>query len=173
MKLIIGLGNPGKEYAWTRHNVGFMVIDQIIKDLKLSELKLEEKRKAETTTSGEGRDKILLAKPQTFMNLSGEAVGALLRFYKIRPQNLIVIVDDVNLELGDVRVRERGSAGGHNGLKSIIQVLGTNEFKRIRIGVDWDKRMPMDKYVLGKFKIGERRLIAPAIKKAATLATES
>jgi len=171
MKLIIGLGNPGKEYVWTRHNVGFMVIDQIVKDLKLSKLKLEEKRKAEITTSGNGRDKILLAKPQTFMNVSGEAVGALLRFYKIRPQNLIVIVDDVNLELGDVRVREKGSAGGHNGLKSIIETLGTNEFKRIRIGVGWDKRIPMDKYVLGKFKVGERRLIAPAIKKAATLAT--
>ena len=171
MKLIIGLGNPGKEYAWTRHNVGFMVIDQIAKDLKLSKLKLEEKRKVEVGVVGIGRAKTILAKPQTFMNLSGQAVGALMRFYKVRPQNLIVVIDDVNLDLGDVRMREKGSAGGHNGLKSIIQILGTNEFKRIRIGVGWDKRIPMDKYVLGKFKIGEKRLMAPAIKKAATLAT--
>jgi PTH1 family peptidyl-tRNA hydrolase len=154
MKLIIGLGNPGSEYKHTRHNVGFETIDKLAYDFKV---RLKKRR----FRSLYGEVKIagvqcLLVQPQTYMNLSGEAVRAMLQFYKLPPSEIIVVFDDVSLPVGDVRVRERGSAGGQNGMKSIIENLKTDEFTRVRIGIGakpdgWD----LKDYVLSRFGNGE------------------
>src|SRR5688572_6204764 len=131
MKLVIGLGNPGRQYAGTRHNVGFEVLD-----LLAGRHRLEwESAPADALMARWRAASALLAKPLTFMNLSGHAIGELLRFYKVEAPDLFVIVDEANLELGRLRARPSGSAGGHNGLKSIISALGTEEFARLRVGV--------------------------------------
>ena len=131
--LIVFLGNPGPKYACTRHNAGFMTADAMAKKLGVSINKL--RFKALTASADIGGEKVLLMKPQTFMNLSGEAVGEAARFYKVPPEHVIVVSDEVSLPLGKLRVRPKGSAGGHNGLKSIIAHLGSDAFPRIRLGV--------------------------------------
>lgn len=151
MYVIVGLGNPTGQYAGTRHNVGFDVIDRIADEYNIS---VESRKSRAFTGTGiiAGR-KVLLAKPQTFMNLSGESVRSLTDYYKIDVENeLLVIYDDVSLDVGQLRIRKKGSAGGHNGIKSIISHLGTNVFGRIKIGVgDKPAQYDLADYVLGHF----------------------
>ncbi len=136
MFLIVGLGNPGLEYEWTRHNLGFMLIDKLAQDAGC-EVKRRECSSLVGRAEIEGR-RVELIKPQTFMNLSGTAVGCLLKKHSASAADLLVISDDLALPFGSIRIRERGSAGGHNGLKSIIANLGSNEFPRLRIGIQPD-----------------------------------
>lgn len=162
MYIIVGLGNPTKTYDGTRHNIGFAVVDQIAADLGISVD--EKKHKAKF---GKGRisgEKVILAKPQTYMNLSGESVRALMDYYKISTEELIIIYDDTSLHTGQIRIRKKGSAGGHNGIKSIISCLGTTEFPRIKVGIGskphgWD----LADYVLSKFKEEEKDVIKEAV----------
>jgi len=133
MKLIVGLGNPGRDYANNRHNVGFKCVDVFAREHGIS---LMQRRALSKLGTGEvSGKKIVLAKPQTFMNLSGEAVSALVRRYKLSAKDILVIYDDLDLPLGKIRIREKGSSGGHNGLKSVISHLGTQDFPRIRVGI--------------------------------------
>jgi len=133
MKLIVGLGNPGRHYVNNRHNVGFKCVDLFAREHGIS---LTQRRALSKLGTGEvSGTKIVLAKPQTFMNLSGEAMSALVRRYKISAKDILVIYDDLDLPLGKIRIREKGSSGGHNGLKSIISHLGTQDFPRIRVGI--------------------------------------
>lgn len=148
MKLIIGLGNPGKEYERTRHNAGFMVLDKLSQNLGISIDKSGYKG-----LYGKGRvngEDIILLKPQTFMNLSGESVRAVMDYFKIKTEDIVVIFDDLDIEVGKVRIRTNGSAGGQNGMKSIIQHLGTQDFLRIRVGIGKDPLIETSKYVLGR-----------------------
>lgn len=166
MILIVGLGNPGKQYEHTRHNVGFDVIDVIADKYNISVT--EKKHKA---LCGKGiieGQKVVLAKPQTFMNLSGESVAELLNFYKSDPETeLIVIFDDISLAPGNIRVRKKGSAGGHNGIKNIIANLGTDVFMRIKIGVgEKPKKYDLADYVLGHFSKEDRELMEEGYDKA-------
>jgi len=167
MKLVVGLGNPGRTYDGTRHNVGFDVLD-----LLAGRHRLEwESAPADALIAKWRAESVLLAKPLTFMNLSGYAVGDLLRFYKIDLPDLFVVVDDANLELGRLRARPSGSAGGHNGLKSIIGALGTEEFARLRVGVGrGDARRDLADHVLAKFDPDERTDVAEAVGRAADAA---
>ena len=150
--IVAFLGNPGPKYAGTRHNAGFMAADAMERKMKISIDRL--RFKALTATADIGGEKVLFMKPQTYMNLSGEAVGQAARFYKISPDRIIVVSDEVSLPIGKMRIRKNGSAGGHNGLKSIIAQLGTEDFPRIRMGVgapphpDYD----MADWVLSTFK---------------------
>ena len=167
MRLIVGLGNPGRKYAGTRHNVGFDVTDMLAERHRLD----WESAPAEALQAKWRTASVIVAKPLTFMNLSGDAVGELLRFYKIEVPDLFVLVDDTNLELGRLRARPSGSAGGHNGLKSIIGALGTEEFARLRIGVGrGDGRRDLADHVLAKFEPEERNDIAEATSRSADAA---
>lgn len=165
--MLVCLGNPGDQYENTRHNVGFMVADQLGERYRLPIQKL--KFKALTNVFTISGEKVLVMKPVTYMNLSGEAVGEAARFYKLPPERVLVISDDVSLPLGKLRIRKGGSAGGHNGLKSIIQHLGTDQFPRIKVGVgqkphpDYD----MADWVLSKFAGEDLKTITEAIRKAA------
>lgn len=165
MHLIVGLGNPGIEYAGTRHNVGFEAIEELADRHNISV-----KKRNFRAVLGDGTiagQRAILARPMTYMNLSGEAVAAICRMYKIEPQNVIVIVDDIALPIGKIRLRLSGSAGGHNGLTSIEQHLHTREYPRIRIGVGGAQPGRMVDHVLGKFRQSEREAIAEAIERAA------
>lgn len=133
MIVIVGLGNPGREYDKTRHNAGFMVVDRLAAEVGISVWK--EEHRAKTATFNAAGKKIMLVKPQTFMNLSGEAVGPLLRYYKVKPADMVVIYDDMDLPIGKLRIRTKGSDGGHNGMKSLIAHVGTKDFPRVRVGV--------------------------------------
>ena len=164
--LVVGLGNPGEKYENTRHNVGFLTVDQLADRAGVPVQKL--KHRALTNTAEVGGVRVLLMKPVTYMNLSGEAVGEAARFYKIPPDHVLVISDDVSLPLGKLRIRKGGSAGGHNGLKSIIQHLGTDQFPRVKIGVG-EKPHPdydMADWVLGKFAGEDLKTITQAIQRA-------
>ena len=165
--LLVCLGNPGDQYENTRHNVGFMVADELGErhNIPIQRLKF----RALTNTITVGDEKVLLMKPVTYMNLSGEAVHEAAAFYKIPPEHVLVISDEVSLAPGKIRVRRSGSAGGHNGLKNIIAHLGTDQFPRIRLGVgqkphpDYD----MADWVLGKFQGEDKKTIDQAVEKAA------
>ena len=135
MYLIVGLGNPGTEYENTRHNIGFRVIDSLSIKLNIDSLKRKKKCDANIAEASIGNTKVILAKPQTFMNHSGKAVASLLQWYKIDPLHIILIYDDVDLEEGQIRVREGGGAGGHHGVESVIGSVGTSNIFRVRIGV--------------------------------------
>ena len=141
MYLIVGLGNPGREYESTRHNAGFLVVDRLAEKMGIS---VSTRKFLGFTGSGMlGGEKVLLLKPQTYMNASGESVRAAADFYKLEPAQVIVVYDDISLDVGSVRIRAKGSAGGHNGMKSIIAHLGTEEYPRVRVGIG-DKPPGMD-----------------------------
>ena len=165
--LIVGLGNMGDKYEGTRHNVGFEVLDALAETARVPVQKL--KFRALTNTAEIGGVKALLMKPVTFMNLSGEAVGPAAAFYKVPAQRVLVIADDVSLPVGKLRLRRGGSAGGHNGLKSIIQHLGTDQFPRLKIGVG-GKPHPdyaMADWVLGKIAGEDRKVMDAAVRRGA------
>ena len=172
MKLIVGLGNPGRRYSGTRHNIGFDVLDLLAGRHRIE---WDAAPRGIDALAGRGdvvasgvSQRVLFAKPLTFMNLSGHAVLGLLQFFKIEPVDFIVVVDDVNLELGRLRARSSGSAGGHNGLKSIIETLGSEEFARLRIGVGrGDARRDLADHVTAKFDPDERTNVAEAAGRAA------
>ena len=167
MYLIVGLGNPTAKYAKTRHNAGFGVIDAIADKYGI-ELNLRKGNAFCGTGYIEGQ-KVMLAKPQTFMNLSGDSVSTLINFYKLDPtQELIVVFDDISLAPGNLRIRKKGSAGGHNGIKNIILHLGTEVFPRIKVGVgEKPKGWDLADYVLGRYSAEDRKIIDEAQKEAA------
>lgn len=164
MKLIVGLGNPGKEYEGTRHNCGFMVIDRLADKLNIS-VDQNKFKGLYTKIKYHGEDVILL-KPQTYMNLSGESVNAVMNFFKINKDDLLVIYDDLDMPVGKLRLRKTGSAGGHNGIKNIIAHLNSQDFKRIRVGIDRHKYMKVADYVLSNFTKIEKEAIDQGIEKA-------
>jgi PTH1 family peptidyl-tRNA hydrolase len=166
MKLIAGLGNPGVKYRGTRHNVGFEILDVLAGRHRLG---WEAAPKGANALVARWREReAILAKPLTFMNLGGPAIVALLQFYKIEVADLFVVVDDVNLELGRLRTRAGGSAGGHNGLKSVIEALGTLEFARLRVGVGrGDARRDLADHVLATFDADERPIVSETVDRAA------
>lgn len=164
MKLIVGLGNPGKEYQKTRHNVGFMVVDALAKKLNI-ELDKSKCKSVYGIYKYNG-EKVIIAQPQTFMNLSGEAVISLMKFYDIDIKDVIIVHDDLDLPVGKLRIRYQGSCGGQNGMRNIISLTGTSEINRIRIGISNDKQIPTADYVLGKFKKDDLPILKEAIDKA-------
>jgi len=168
VKLIVGLGNPGREYEHTRHNVGFQVAEELARRYRVT-LKAHAKWKARAAKVSEIGDGVLLAEPTTFMNLSGWAVREIAAFHKLAPSDVLVVVDDADLPLGRLRMRTGGSAGGHNGLKSIIQELGTVEFPRLRVGVG-RQAGELKNHVLGRFSEDEKAHIDAAVKRAADAA---
>lgn len=176
MKVIVGLGNPGAKYAGTRHNAGFSVIEELADRYSI---RLSDKKHKAVMGKGiyEG-EQVILAMPQTFMNLSGESVRAILDFYKCTTENLIVVYDDIDLAVGRIRIRERGSAGGHNGMKNIILHTGSQEFVRVRVGVgSRPKDMDLANYVLSRFSREElpemRRSCGLACDAISTIITDS
>ena len=165
MKLIVGLGNPGSRYRGTRHNVGFEVVDELARRRALA----FESSPADALMARErGPDaQLMLAKPCTFMNLSGAAAGALVRYYRFELHDVLVVTDDVNLPLGRLRARRGGSAGGHNGLQSVIAALGTGQFARLRVGVDrGDTRRDLSSHVLAGFGPDELETMQRAVVEA-------
>ena len=168
MKLIVGLGNIGREYEHTRHNVGFDTIDILASNLNVS-FSQEKALKGLVAKVNINQHKAILLKPTTYMNLSGEAIMATMKFYKIPVEDVVIISDDLDMVCGKVRYRENGSAGGHNGLKSIINHLGTQNFKRIKIGIDRDKFIPVIDWVLTKFTKDE----LPLINEATSIASKA
>lgn len=161
VRIIVGLGNPGRDYAETRHNVGFMVLDRLARRFG-AEWKLDKARKGELA-AGPG---VLLIKPTTFMNCSGECVGPIMRYYKFEPEQVLVIYDDISFPVGTMRLRASGSAGGHNGMKSLIAHLGGEKFPRIRVGIGAPGQKEMVGHVLGKFAPDERPLLEDCLSKA-------
>lgn len=162
--LIVGLGNPGPEYIHTRHNIGFLVIDHLAADQKIS-LKIR-KHQALYGLGTIGDHSVLIVKPMTYMNRSGEAIAALARQYQITPSNILVISDDLSLQLGKIRLRAKGSAGGHNGHKSIIQSLKTELYPRLRIGIGKPDGEDVADFVLSDFAYHERQLVHEIIQSA-------
>ena len=156
MKLIVGLGNPGLEYALSPHNLGFMAVDRLAEGCGAKVAKREaQSLTGKATLAGQA---VLLAKPQTYMNLSGAAVARLLARYSIEPEEMVVLFDDLDLPLGMIRIRRQGTAGGHNGMKSIIGAIQADEFIRVRMGIQPDSNSPLEEatpYLLGKFRRGE------------------
>ena len=165
MKLIVGLGNPGKEYAGTRHNCGFMVIDRLASKLNV-DVDQNKFKGLYAKVKYHGED-IILLKPQTYMNLSGESVNAVMNFFKIDKEDVLVIYDDLDMPVGKLRLRKTGSAGGHNGIKNIIAHLNSQDFKRIRVGIDRHKYMNVADYVLSRFSKVESEAIEQGIENAA------
>jgi PTH1 family peptidyl-tRNA hydrolase len=171
MKLIVGLGNPGREYRETRHNVGFMVVDEIARRHNLTLAMAPSQIPEAMIAKKFGDVALLMAKPLTFMNNSGEAVAALARYYDVPVGDLLIVVDEVALPFGRLRARPRGSAGGHNGLKSVIARLGTTEFPRLRLGVGrGDTRRDLADHVLSKFEADEQSAVGEFIARAADAA---
>ena len=165
--LVVGLGNPGSKYENTRHNMGFLALDILAEKEKLKFNKL--RFKAWTATAELGGEKVLVMKPQTYMNLSGESVGEAARFYKIPPEHVLVISDDISIGAGKLRIRPSGSAGGHNGLKSIIQHLGSDQFPRIKVGVGSPQHADHDivDWVIGKPMGEDQKILLQTLEKAA------
>ena len=170
MYLIVGLGNPEKKYFNTFHNVGFMCVDRLAEKLGVEFNKVE--CKAVTAHARVNGQKVIIAKPVTYMNLSGQAVVELTNKYKIEKGNLIVVYDDVDIPLGNVRIRMNGSAGTHNGMRNIVQLLGTSDFPRIRVGIGKDTPMSLVDYVLSQVQDDDRNLLDPAIDHAAAALNE-
>lgn len=155
MKLIVGLGNPGQNYMKTRHNIGFMVLDNY-----LNQPCWQSKFQALYTTLNINNEKVYFLKPQTFMNLSGDSVVEFIHYFKINPQDILVIHDDLDLPLGKYRIKINSTAGGHNGIKSLINRLGTNSFARLKIGISRNQNEDTKDYVLGKFTKEELQTIS-------------
>lgn len=161
MYVIVGLGNPGKQYENTKHNIGFITLDYIADkyDIELNKTKFK-------GLYGEGRiagEKVILLKPQTYMNLSGESVRDIMNFYKLSPEKLMVIYDDVDLDMGKVRIRKKGSAGSHNGMKSIIYQLANSDFPRFRIGIGGERKGDLARYVLAGFSKESLNIMEEAV----------
>lgn len=165
MKLVVGLGNIGNKYTFTRHNAGFMVVDSIAlnKNLIFHE---NSKLKCLITNFRSGIDNYLLIKPTTFMNLSGEAVRAVMDYYKISRDNVLIVYDDLSLPIGKMRFRAGGSDGGHNGIKSVIQHIGTNDVARLKIGIGPQPNIPSEIFVLQNFSTEELDILKETIAKA-------
>ena len=163
--LIVGLGNPGKEYEKTRHNVGFMFVDEIANSYNVV-FKLDKKHQAMVAEFKIGTNKHYLLKPMTYMNLSGIAVRSFSDYYKIEPKDIIIISDDLALETGKIRIRKSGSSGGHNGLKSIFAQMGTDLIPRIRIGISSNKEVDTKDYVLGRFNKSDSDNISKTVQMA-------
>jgi peptidyl-tRNA hydrolase, PTH1 family len=167
LSLIAGLGNPGGEYAGTRHNIGFLLVERIAARWKAA-WKLEKKFSARLAWLEQAGQKIILCQPQTFMNASGDAVGALARFYQVPAERLLIVADDADLPLGQIRMRARGSSGGHHGLESIEQQLATRDYPRLKLGIGRradDDRQITD-YVMGRFTAGEREIVEEVLARA-------
>jgi len=187
MKLVVGLGNPGRRYAYSRHNVGFLVVELLAKKLAAGgrwQVAGGKKFQAKTLTtrypsktprsSDSDRDEVglsatrlILVKPQTYMNESGRAVKTISSFYKIKPRDILAVSDDVDMEFGKIRFRERGSSGGHRGLNSIIENLKTEEFPRLKIGIGREPKTATDRYVLANFTAAEKRKLPEVVEEAA------
>jgi len=177
MRLILGLGNPGREYLGTRHNVGFEVIDELAKRLGWVSGAEDFDRRARNSfdaltfdgivQTSTGSERVLLMKPTTFMNLSGRSASSAMAFHKLSPADLLVVLDDLALPCGKIRLRPAGSDGGHNGLKDIARALGTMNYPRLRLGIDPPpERIPGRDYVLGRFTEEQRKLLSPALARA-------
>ena len=160
IKIVLGLGNPGRLYQKTRHNVGFMVVSRLARRMGL---KFDKKFCSSRVAEGEG---IVIAKPYTYVNLSGKAAKALLQRFSLAPQDMLVICDDVALPLGRIRIRRKGSDGGHNGLRSIIKELGTEEFPRLRVGIGREGIKDLVEYVLGEFEREEMEILEKVLEVA-------
>lgn len=165
MKLIVGLGNIGSKYTFTRHNVGFMLIDSFALNLNLS-FRENTRLKCFMTNLRDGVEDYLLIKPTTFMNRSGEAVRAVMDYYKIAIEDVLIVYDDLSLELGKIRFRANGSDGGHNGIKSVIQYLGTKDIARLKIGIGPQPNIPSEVFVLQNFSKDELETLKTSISKA-------
>ena len=167
MKLIVGLGNPGLEYALSPHNLGFMAVDRLAEGCGAKVAKKEaQSLTGKATLAGQA---VLLAKPQTYMNLSGAAVARLLARYSIEPEEMVVLFDDLDLPLGMIRIRRQGTAGGHNGMKSIIGAIQADEFVRVRMGIQPDSTSPLEEatpYLLGKFRRREWEAVSDLLDQA-------
>src|SRR3989339_677973 len=171
MYLVVGLGNPGKEYVATRHNLGFMVIEELL--ARHGHPNKKDKPQALIAEVEIARHKVILAQPQTFMNNSGLSVAAILHWYKITSRNLLVLYDDVDLEVGAIRLREKGAAGGHHGMESVIAAVGTTDFPRVRVGIGRPTLMgDVSDYVLQPIPSGQSELLNQAVIRAAE-ATEA
>ena len=165
MYIIAGLGNPGKKYENTRHNMGFIAIDLLAEEFGIKVDKLKFK-----SLVGEGRiagQRVLLMKPQTYMNLSGEAIREAVNFYKIEPEELIVIYDDIDIPTGTFRIRKKGSSGTHNGMRSVVYQIQSDQFPRIRVGIGSEKKVDLIHYVTGGVSKSEKELLEDALVKAA------
>jgi peptidyl-tRNA hydrolase, PTH1 family len=179
MKLVVGLGNPGREYVGTRHNVGWEVLDALAGNLgwvfgpgefeRVAKTKFEGLNIEGTSLFSDGRsEKLLLLKPTTYMNLSGRSVRAAMDFYRLAPPDVMVVLDEMALPAGKLRIRAGGSSGGHNGLKDIERALGTSQYPRLRLGVDAPPpRVAGRDYVLGRFSDEQRKRVGPAVRRAA------
>lgn len=175
MKIVVGLGNPGSQYVGTRHNIGFDALDVLARRLGFIGREEDFERQARTKFSGlaleggSGVQKVLLLKPLTYMNLSGKSVQAALAFYQATPADMMVVLDDLALPCGKIRLRASGSDGGHNGLKDIQRAIGTAGYPRLRLGIDPPPQfVPQKDYVLGKFTAAQKQLIKPALDRAAS-----
>ncbi len=167
MRLVAGLGNPGKRYALTRHNIGFMVVDRLAADLHVSFSR--QKFKARLASGLIADEEVILIKPQNFMNLSGDAIGPLVRFYKLELSSLLVIYDDIDLPFGRMRLRPAGGSGGHKGMASIISRVGSHAFPRLRIGIRGEDPVGnLSDYVLSEFTSEEKSRLGPIIERACT-----
>lgn len=165
--MLVCLGNPGDEYEGTRHNIGFMVADELAERQNKPIQRL--KFKALTNTFQIGKERVLVLKPVTYMNLSGEAVRPAMDFYKLPPDRILVVSDDIAMDVGRIRIRTKGSAGGHNGLKNIIQHIGTDQFPRLKIGIGGKPHPDYDlaDWVTGKFSPEDRKIIRASVERAA------
>ena len=163
MKLIVGLGNPGREYERTRHNIGFMAIDRIVDSLGLKFDK--NKFNGSYCVSNVNGEKVMFLKPLEYMNLSGNVVGRFVKFFDIDVSDILIIHDDLDMDLGRIKLRPRGSSGGHNGLKNIEANLGTQDYKRVKVGISNDKRFDTKDYVLGKFSNDEIKILNNSYEK--------
>ncbi len=166
MKLIIGLGNPGKEYKKTRHNAGFLAVDRIATGIQYSVCGIQSKFNAEVSEGIVDNEKTILVKPMTFMNNSGQTVKAVLDYYKINFKDMIVIHDDLDIPFGEYKISKNKNSGGHKGVQSIIDHIGTKDFTRIRIGIMTEnKKIPTEKFVLEKFRKEEMEIVEKIIQK--------
>lgn len=164
MKLIIGLGNPGEKYKKTRHNSGFIIIDELRNDWAFPDFEFSQKFEAEISEGNRDGEKIILVRPQTFMNNSGEAIQKILSFYKLNPEDITVIHDDLDINFGEFRISADSSAAGHNGVQDIIDKIGTQKFRRIRIGIEGEEKrktrtVPGDVFVLQNFSEEEIEIV--------------
>lgn len=168
MRIIIGLGNPGKEYEATRHNMGFLVLDELAKRLEF-DFKKKKSWQAYIAEGTQEENRVILVKPQTFMNKSGDTLRAIVSDSNTTQANVIIVHDDADLPFGEIRVRASGSSGGHNGMQSILDVFGNNEVKRVRVGIGrpQDPKIPLDEWVLQKWNKDEKKQLKDIVTKAA------